>query len=259
MSNALTDSQPAQAEIVRYGDETADIHSSSDEYAARFSGPVGAWMLAVQERAVLAALDHECTTVLDVGGGHGQIAVPLSKANRSVTVLGSAHICAERLRDFIESGAIAFRAGNLIELPFPDQSFNVVASFRLMSHCTVWRALVKEMCRASNHAVIVDYPVWFSFNFLTPLLFRIKHMIEGNTRTYRIFSSWEVRREFKRNGYRLESVTYQFFFPMGLHRALKSPTLSRRLESIARGLGLTWLFGSPAVAKFVRVEGKPRG
>ena len=27
--------------------ETADIHTSSDEYATRFSGPAGEWMLAV--------------------------------------------------------------------------------------------------------------------------------------------------------------------------------------------------------------------
>lgn len=254
MSNAVIDSPHGSPEIVRYGDETADIHSSSEEYAARFGGPVGAWMLAVQERAVIAALDHDCTSVLDVGGGHGQIAVPLSRADRDVTVLGSAHICAERLRDFIESGAISFRAGNLVDLPFTDRSFNLVVSFRLMSHCTAWRTLIAEMCRTSNHAVIVDYPVWLSSNFLSPLLFGIKRRIEGNTRTFRIFTTWQVRREFKRHGFRLESSTAQFFFPMGLHRALKRPELSRRLERVARAIGLTWLFGSPVVAKFVREE-----
>jgi len=30
--------------------ETADIHTSSDEYATRFAGPAGEWMLAVQEK-----------------------------------------------------------------------------------------------------------------------------------------------------------------------------------------------------------------
>ena len=33
--------------------ETADVETSSDAYAARFSGPAGAWMLSVQERIVL--------------------------------------------------------------------------------------------------------------------------------------------------------------------------------------------------------------
>lgn len=254
MSNAVIDATHSSPETVRYGDETADIHSSSEEYAARFGGPVGAWMLEVQERALLAALDQQCTSVLDVGGGHGQIAVPLSLANRAVTILGSSHVYAARLKDLIESGTISFRTGNLVALPFPDQSFNLVLSFRLMSHCTAWRTLIAEMCRVSSHSVIVDYPVWLSSNFLSPLLFSLKRKIEGNTRTFRIFSTWQVRREFKRHGFRLESSASQFFFPMGLHRALKSPGLSRCLEGLARALGLTWLCGSPVVAKFVRKE-----
>jgi ubiquinone/menaquinone biosynthesis C-methylase UbiE len=252
MSIALNNPAEAAQEIVRYGDETADIHSSSEEYAARFGGPVGNWMLEVQEHAVLRALDDECTSVLDVGGGHGQIALPLARANRDVMVLGSSHTCAERLREYIESGLMAFRAGNLVELPFESRSFNLVVSFRLMSHCTAWRTLITEMCRVSNHAVIVDYPVWMSANILTPLLFKLKKRLEGNTRTYRIFSSRDLIREFRRNGFRLASLEKQFFFPMGLHRALKSPGISRRLEAAARFLRLTRLFGSPVVAKFVR-------
>jgi len=256
MSDPFTDNTAAaQVEIVRYGDETADIHASSDEYAARFGGPVGEWLLSVQERAVLDALDEECTSVLDVGGGHGQIALPLARANRSVTVLGSSHVCATRLRESIESGLISFRAGNLVELPFVPASFNLVVSFRLMSHCTAWRTLVAEMCRTASHAVIVDYPVWFSFNLLSPLLFSIKRRLEGNTRAYRLFSSLEVRREFRKHGFRCVSVKKQFFFPMGLHRALKSPRASRLLESVARALLLTRVFGSPVVASFVREEG----
>ena len=110
------------------------------------------------------------------------------------------------------------------------------------------------MCRTAEHAVIVDYPVWFSFNFLSPILFSIKRKLEGNTRTYTLFSSHEVRREFRKHGFRLSSLKKQFFFPMGLHRTLKNPILSRRLEAAARMLGLTRLFGSPIVAKFVREE-----
>ena len=52
--------------------ETADIHTSSEEYADRFSGPAGAWMLGVQEKIALRLLRRfEDVSVLDVGGGHG--------------------------------------------------------------------------------------------------------------------------------------------------------------------------------------------
>jgi len=252
MSSALPHPSESEPAIVQYGDETADIHSSSEEYAARFGGPIGAWMLEVQERAVLSMLDDECTSVLDVGGGHGQIAVPLARAHRAVTVLGSSHSCSTRLRDYIESGSIAFRAGNLVELPFDTAAFNLVVSFRLISHCVAWRSLIAELCRTSNHAVVIDYPVWRSFNILTPLLFSIKRRLEGNTRTYRLFSSREIRREFQKHGFVPAARAKQFFLPMGVHRALKNPNISRKLETVARWIGLTRLFGSPIIAKFVR-------
>ena len=232
--------------------EEADIHASSDEYAARFCGAVGQWMLEVQERALFKLVDSECTSVLDVGGGHGQIAIPLLAREHSVTVVGSSPVCAQRLTPYLESGSISFQVGNLVALPYEDRSFDLTTSFRLMSHCVVWRTLVAELCRVSHHAVIVDYPVWFSFNFLSPLLFSLKRALEGNTRTYRMFSTFELVREFKKHGFRLERTEKQFMWPMGLHRTLKNPTISALLETIARALLLTKLFGSPVVAKFVR-------
>jgi len=232
--------------------EDADVHASSDEYAARFGDAVGQWMLQVQEQALFELLDTECATVLDVGGGHSQVAIPLAQHERSVTVVGSSHLCAHRLAPFIESGTISFKVANLIDLPYHDKSFALSTSFRLMSHCTRWRTLVAELCRVSEHAVIIDYPVWWSVNILTPLLFFMKRQIEGNTRTYRMFSTLELQREFKKHGFRLERAKKQFVWPMALHRMLKSIPLSKNLETPMRRLGITRLFGSPVVAKFVR-------
>lgn len=232
--------------------EDADVHASSDEYAARFGDAVGQWMLARQERALLKLLDTQCTSVLDVGGGHGQIAIPLLHKEHSVTVVGSSAVCAQRLTPYIESGSISFQVGNLVDLPYDDRCFDLATSFRLMSHCAAWRTLVAELCRVADHAVIIDYPVWLSVNILTPLLFSLKRAIEGNTRTYRMFSTYELTQEFKKHGFRLERVEKQFMWPMAIHRALKSPRLSGYLEAPCQALLLTRLFGSPVVAKFVR-------
>jgi ubiquinone/menaquinone biosynthesis C-methylase UbiE len=232
--------------------EDADVHASSDEYAARFGDAIGQWMLAVQERKLLRLLDEDITSVLDVGGGHGQIALPLCRAHRAVTVLGSSAVCATQLTQEIDRGIISFKCGNLIDLPFDAGSFNLVTSFRLMSHSVAWKTLVSEMCRVSNYAVIIDYPVWLSVNILSPLLFSFKRRIEGNTRTYKLFSNREIIREFKRHGFRLERLERQFVLPMALHRMLRSPQISKTLESIARALLVRRLFGSPVIAKFVR-------
>lgn len=242
-------SEPASPPVVA---EDADLHASSDEYAARFGDKIGEWMLDCQERALFELLDRECAAVLDVGGGHGQVALPLAQKEHSVTVVGSSPMCAQRLRGVIDSGMISFATANLIELPYNDRSFSLTTSFRLISHCTAWRALVSELCRVSSHAVIIDYPVWHSVNVLTPLLFSLKRRVEGNTRTYRMFSTRELTREFKRNGFRLEGSRKLFVWPMALHRVMQNVGISRKLEAPARWLGLTRLFGSPVVAKFVR-------
>ena len=52
-----------------------DIHSSSDEYAKRFSGEFGEFALGVQGKLTLTILQNhdDIKTILDVGGGHGQL------------------------------------------------------------------------------------------------------------------------------------------------------------------------------------------
>ena len=79
--------------------ETADIETASDDYASRFSGEVGRFFLERQLAITLAILErYDAPTLLDVGGGHGQLAIPLARRDFQVTVTGSADSCAERLR-----------------------------------------------------------------------------------------------------------------------------------------------------------------
>lgn len=232
--------------------ENADVHASSDDYAARFKGRVGEWMLKVQEEALLSLLDTDTQTILDIGGGHGQTALPLSAAQKSVTVLGSAPVCGERLSSYISNGVISFNVGNLLHAPYQNRSFDTVVSFRLMSHSVAWKGLVSEMARLAHHSIIIDYPTWISVNFLSPLLFSIKRRIEGNTRTFKLFSGFDLEAEFKRHGFVKERAIKQFFFPMALHRRINSVKISSLMERCASLCGLTWLFGSPIVIKFIR-------
>ena len=89
---------------------------------------------------------------------------------------------------------------------------------------------------------------------MTPFFFRIKRLIEGNTRRYRIFTTHELDQEFRRCGFMRSTIRKQFLFPMGVHRALRSQRLSRAIEMLASRLGLTRLFGSPVVARFDRIR-----
>ena len=230
--------------------ETADIETSSDGYAARFAGPVGEWMLGVQESIVLPWVrDVSPDAVLDVGGGHGQLAIPLARAGCKVTVLGSDPSCAKRIEAEVRDGKIKFQAGNVIALPFPDKSFDAVISVRLLPHCERWPELIRELCRVARKSVVVDYPLESK---AAAVLFSAKKKLEGNTRTWRAFSHAAVQAEFEKNGFRLKRRTGQFFLPMVLHRTLRCRCLSSFLEGVCRGLGLTGRWGSPVLAEMER-------
>ena len=233
--------------------ETADIETSSDEYAGRFAGPAGEWMLKVQENITLDLIKPTgARTVLDVGGGHGQLTHPLCREGYAVTVVGSALSCEKRIRDLVLANKCEFVVGNVIALPFPDRSFDVVIAFRLVTHCERWPVLIKELCRVAKKAVVVDYPTSQSVNAIAPMLFEAKKKVETNTRTWTLFKHRQIREEFGRNGYRLEAHRGQFFFPMVVHRMLKSRGVSAAMEGVTRAVGLNNLCGSPVIVRMAR-------
>lgn len=231
--------------------ETADIETSNDDYATRFRGKTGAWMLGVQTKLTRKQLSSfKKGTLLDVGGGHGQLAHPLAEDGWDITVTGSAKSCEHRIKDLTEAGKCKFVVCNSIELPFPDKSFDAVICFRLLTHCDHWEQLVKELCRVSRGPVICDYPCHESVNaFMTPERFAKKKAIEKNTRTWHIFRHKEVTAAFKAAGRKIVSRKKQFVLPMAIHRKLKCAAISGFLETCCRIVGLNALFGSPVILR----------
>ncbi len=229
--------------------ETADIETSSADYAGRFAGKAGQWLLDVQWRCMRPFLDGQSVeTVLDIGGGHGQLAVPLAREGYRVTVLGSALSCRKLLEPDVDTGdRLSFTAGNVIELPFEDRSFDAVISFRLLPHCERWPSLIEECCRVARKVIVVDYPTWQSVNCLIPWLFNAKKKVEKNTRGYTLFHHCQILNAFKSHGFSRWHRRNQYFWPMVLHRMLKAPMVSEGLEWLPAKLGCTWFWGSPTV------------
>lgn len=233
--------------------ETADIETASNGYAARFAGPVGEWMLSVQERLALACLEEGGgAKILDVGGGHGQLAGPLCESGYVVTVTGSSEVCGRRVDDLVRNGRCRFEVVNTLEMPYDDSSFDHVVCFRLITHCERWQEVVKELCRVARKSVIIDYPTSQSLNAIAPKLFAAKKKIEKNTRTWRLFRHQELEDEFGKYGFTVQQRSGQFFLPMVLHRTLGCRRVSQMLEGICRRVGLTGLWGSPVVVKAAR-------
>lgn len=235
--------------------ETADIETSSDDYAQRFSGEIGSWFLKVQEKATLKMLSPwPGATILDVGGGHGQLAGSLIHNGYRVSVLGSAEVCKRRIQGFIDKGLCEFTTGNIIDLPYPNGAFDIVISFRLLPHVTEWKQLIRELTRVARSAVIVDYPSKRSVNCISSPFFMLKKSLEGNTRPFSLFSESELLEVFKLYNFIYAERDAEFFLPMVLHRALKSLYFSLFTEKVWRILGFTQLFGSPVILKLVREE-----
>ena len=233
--------------------EDADVETSSESYARRFAGPVGAWFLEVQARATLDLLaPWPGARVLDVGGGHAQITAPLVDAGYDVTVYGSAEACGQRLRAWTEAGRARFQAGDLLRASWPDRAFDVVICYRLLAHARRWRDLVAELGRLARHAVLVDYPSQRSVNAAADALFHLKKGVEGNTRPFAVFRDADVASAFTAHGFEPTRRRPEFFLPMALHRALGSAPLAKALEGGAAALGLARACGSPVILRLER-------
>ncbi len=230
--------------------ESADIETASDDYASRFSGPVGKFFLDVQAQLTLELLqDLPKASVLDVGGGHAQLTLPLIENGYDVTVTGSADICRKRLDSQCNKGSFSYLTCDSLDLPFQDNHFDVVIAFRLLPHTGQWQKLIKEMCRVAGKTVIFDYPDKRSANILYNVLFELKRNIEGNTRGYTLFSRKEMREVLALNQCGRPVLKPEFFMPMVVHRKLNRPKISKFMESIFRNIGLTTLFGSPIILR----------
>jgi len=230
--------------------EAPDIETSSEEYARRFSGRIGEYFLDVQANITLGLLrSFSEASVLDIGGGHAQLAVPLVRNGFKVTVAGSADVCRKRLDMLLAPGSYEYHTCDLLKLPFKDNQFDVVIAFRLLPHVDQWQELIAEMCRVSQKIIVVDYPDIRSFNILYKLLFHAKKAYEANTRAFRSFARKEVVREFNKHEFGKPVFKPEFLSPMVVHRVIQLESISRTVEWIGRMLGLTYLFGSPIILR----------
>lgn len=227
-----------------------DVETSSAGYARRFSGRAGRYLLQMQEDALTLVL-RDCPPgrVLDVGGAHGQLVDPLRTLGWSVTVLGSSEECGHNLHALHGKRDCEFVCSDILHPPCPDASFELVTAVRLISHVERWEAFLGELCRISARWVVIDYPSTSGINALTPLLFRVKKGLEGNTRTYRSFSARELDGVLSSHGYRKGAISKEFVLPMALHRVCSAAAPLRLAESASRAIGLTSVAGSPVMLR----------
>jgi ubiquinone/menaquinone biosynthesis C-methylase UbiE len=231
------------------GSSYADLDASTDRYANRFRGKAGEWLLSRQTRGLRKLIGADRgASVLDVGGGHGQIAAPLLDDGHAVTVHASSDAALGQVRRLNHPG-LTLSTGPLMPLPFPDRDFAIVTSFRIMAHIGDWRRYLAELARVARQAVIVDFPIPSGANALEPLLFGLKKRLEGDTRRFDTIRKAEVRRTLKAAGFPHVTEIGQFVLPIVLHRKLGMPRFSSVLERTCAGVGLASALGTPVILR----------
>jgi SAM-dependent methyltransferase len=216
--------------------------------ARRFGGPIGELVAASQAQVLLDfAGDVRGRRVLDVGTGTGRAALLLAHGGALVTGVDASvqMLTLARARAAAEAVDVTFDVGDAHALAFPDRSFDLVVSLRVLMHTPDWRRCVGELCRVARERVILDYPSARSAAAVQALVRRALHAMGRPTEPYRVLTDRAVAAELGRHGFRVTAVDRQFVLPIAAHKTIGSPRFTRASERLLARLGLLGLVGSP--------------
>ncbi len=223
--------------------ETANAFDQS-----RFGGPIGQ-LIAVSQQQVLLdfAGNLEGVSVLDVGTGTGRAALVLARHGARVTGVDSSEEMlrvarANAERDGVE---VSFMPGDAHALEFPDASFDLVASLRVLMHTPHWQGCLSEYCRVARRAVIFDFPPTVSASALQVILRRLARLIGREAETYHVIGTAAARSVLTVGGFQVSRVHRQFVLPIALHKLVGSPRFTVGSEAVLASIGLRRLLGSP--------------
>ena len=214
----------------------------------RFGGPIGALIASDQARVLSDFVGRiHGRRILDVGTGTGRAALLFARGGARVTAIDAseAMLAIAHRRAAGEGTDVRFLVGDAQSLDFPDRSFDIVVSLRLVMHVPKWRACVAELCRVADRLVILDYPSRSSVALFHSTARGILHALSVRTEPYRVFSHKEIVGALERSGFRVRSVHRQFVLPIAFHKLMGSRRLTAAIEAFLDRAGLLKILGSP--------------
>jgi SAM-dependent methyltransferase len=216
---------------------------------SRFGGPIGE-LVAAKEAEVISQFVGPVAgrSVLDVGTGTGRAALLFAAGGALVTGIDASTemLTVARERAAAEQATVRFVTGDAHSLQFPDRSFDIVVSLRVLMHTPRWRLCVDELCRVANDRVVVDYPSSHSPALLQSAWRRARYAVGGSAaQPYRVFFDRQLSAAFEKNGFRIRAKQRHFALPIGLYKLFGSRRVAELSEDALRRVGLTRMFGSP--------------
>jgi 2-polyprenyl-3-methyl-5-hydroxy-6-metoxy-1,4-benzoquinol methylase len=226
----------------------ADPETARTFDARRFGGPIGDLIATTQARVLVNLIGTVGDrTILDVGTGTGRAALVLARAGANVTAVDASNemLAVARRRATDEGAAVRFLVGDAHALDFPDRSFDVALSLRVIMHTPQWRQCIAELCRVAERLVIVDYPSAHSFAGVESMARGVAHAVGLETEPYRVFTDRAIATAFARQGFRIRSRHRQFVLPIAFHKAVGSRRFTLAVEGVFERVGLLGFLGSP--------------
>jgi len=223
--------------------------ATAQKFDRKFAGPVGA-ITGSSEADAIARFAGPLAgrTVLDVGTGTGRIAMFLSAAGAAVTGVDASNemLAIARAQAVARHLEITFTVGDAHALDFPDRSFDIAVSSRMLMHTPQWQVCIGELCRVARERVVIDYPSARSFAIVQSWWRRGSYAMGGPVRQpYRVFLDREISEAFRTHGFEVQSTFRHFVVPIGFYRLFQSARLLRTIESFLRRLGVTRAFANP--------------
>ena len=214
----------------------------------RFGGPIGELVASMQARAITNMVGRIAERpILDVGTGTGRAALLFARGGAYVTGVDASEemLAVARRRAEIEGLSLTLIRGDAHELDFPDRSFDVAISLRVLMHTPHWRRCIAELCRVSERLVIIDYPSARSLARLESIWRRTVHRAGGATEPYQVFSPTAIADALDRSGFTIRSVHRQFVLPIAFHKMIRSQGFTLAVEGFLDRIRLRERFGSP--------------